>query len=242
MKKIITISLFAFLINGYSVFSQNRNLYMKNAMATFSYQVGLLAADSNSDSDYSYLGWDLEYKTRVTPSFALGGHIGYQGFYMEYPEQTYEFDQAQITSKLLKYYHIIPLQVAATWLVRTSFFVQPYLGVNVGANYILTQGDIGYYTTNENAVNLSVAPEAGVIIPLGKNSKMNVMKNRGKYDYDTYKKNNTKVVLRKYSLWALNIRGKYNYCFYNESNDPMIAYDFNELAYWNVMIGLSYTW
>jgi len=48
------------------------------------------------------------------------------------------------------------------------------------------------------------------------------------------------VPFGKYSQWGVNIRGKYNYNVYNRTDE--IGMDFNQLAYWNLMFGLSYTW
>jgi hypothetical protein len=47
------------------------------------------------------------------------------------------------------------------------------------------------------------------------------------------------VPFGKYSQWGVNLRGKYNYNVYSRDN---LAFDFKQLAFWNVMIGLTYTW
>lgn len=158
-----------------------------------------------------YLGWDFDMRSMVTHNLAVGGHIGYQGFYKKYPRDTYYFPQGAITTTVFKYYYTIPMQASATWFFIPEKMIQPFLGFNVGVNYNERRAEIGMYVLEDNSWNFSFAPEAGVIVPFG-----------------------------KYAQWGLNLRGKYNYNVYNREYDSFI--DFKQLAFFNVMIGVTYTW
>lgn len=212
MKKIIIISLLAMFFAGSFSYAQDGNLFLQKSQMSFSYQMGFPSGDLKEwIEENDYLGWDFELKTMVTHNLALGGHIGYQGFYKKYPRDTYEFPQGAITTTIFKYCYTVPLQLTATWFFMPEGMVQPYAGMNVGVNYNERRGEIGIYILEDNSWNFSFAPEAGVIVPFG-----------------------------KYSQWGLNVRGKYNYNVYSRSYDQMI--DFDQLSYWNLMIGLTYTW
>ena len=212
MKKIIIISFIALFSAGSLSYAQEGNLYLQKSLMTFSYQMGFPSADLKGWlPENDYLGWDFEMKTMVTHNLALGGHIGYQGFYKKYPRDTYEFPQGAITTTVFKYYYTIPMQGVATWYFIPEGFVQPFLSMNVGMNYNERRGEIGIYVIEDNSWNFSFAPEAGVIVPFG-----------------------------KYAQWGLNLRGKYNYNVYSRDYDQL--FNFNQLSYWNVMIGLTYTW
>ncbi len=212
MKKIIIISLIALFSSGSLSYSQDGNLYLQKSQMTFSYQMGFPTGDlKDFIPENDFLGWDYELKTMVTHNLAIGGHIGYQGFYKKFPRDTYEFPQGAITTTIFKYYYTIPMQMVATWFFIPEGMVQPYLGMNVGVNYNERRGEIGIYRLEDNSWNFSFAPEAGVIIPFG-----------------------------KYSQWGANLRAKYNYNVYNR--DENIGMDFNNLAYWNMMFGMTYTW
>jgi hypothetical protein len=212
MKKIIIISLIVFLSTGLSGYSQEDNLFLKKSQMTFSYQMGFPTADlKDFIPENDYLGWDFEMKSMVTHNLAIGGHIGYQGFYKKYPRDTYEFPQGAITTTIFKYYYTIPMQAIATWYFIPEGMIQPFASMNLGVNYNERRGEIGIYVLEDNSWNFSFAPEAGVIVPFG-----------------------------KYSQWGGNIRAKYNYNVYNR--DENVAMDFNNLAYWNLMLGLTYTW
>jgi hypothetical protein len=212
MKKIIIISLIALFSSVSLSYSQDGNLFLQKSLMTFSYQMGFPTADLKTFiPENDYLGWDYEMKSMVTHNLAVGGHIGYQGFYKKLPRATYEFPQGAITTTVFKYYYTIPMQAVITWFFIPEGMVQPYLGMNVGVNYNERRGEIGIYTVEDNSWNFSFAPEAGVIVPFG-----------------------------KYSSWGANVRAKYNYNVYSRTDN--LGMDFNQLAYWNLMIGLTYTW
>jgi hypothetical protein len=202
----------AFLFTGFSGYSQESNPYLQKSLSTFTYQMGFPSGDLKEFIPANdFLGWDYELKAMVTHNLAIGGHIGYQGFYKKFPRDTYEFPQGAITTTIFKYFYTIPMQLVATWFFTPESLVQPYLGMNVGVNYNERRGEIGVYVLEDNSWNFSFAPEAGIIIPFG-----------------------------MYNQWGVNLRGKYNYNVYNRKDN--VGQDFNQLAYWNVMIGLSYTW
>jgi outer membrane protein W len=212
MKKIVIIALIAIFSAGSFSYAQNGNLFLQQSQMSFSYQMGFPTGDLKTFIDQNdYLGWDFELKAMVTHNLALGGHIGYQGFYKKFPRDTYEFPQGAITTTIFKYYYTIPMQAVATWFFMPEGMVQPYLGMNIGVNYNERRGEIGIYLLEDNSWNFSLAPEAGVIVPFG-----------------------------KYSMWGTNIRAKYNYNVYSRNDN--LGQDFNQLAYWNMMFGLTYTW
>jgi hypothetical protein len=212
MKKIIIISLIALLTMGSKSFAQDDNMFLQNSVMTFSYQMGFPTGDLKTFiPENDYLGWDFEMKTLVTHNLAVGGHIGYQGFYKKFPRDTYEFPQGALTTTIFKYYYTVPMQAVLTWFFIPDKMVQPYLGMNIGVNYNERRGEIGIYVLEDNSWNFSFAPEAGVIVPFG-----------------------------KYSQWGVNVRGKYNYNVYSRTDN--LGMDFNQLAYFNLMFGLSYTW
>jgi len=144
MKKIIIISLIAFLASGLSSYAQDGNLYLQKSQMTFSYQMGFPTSDlKDFIPENDFLGWDYEMKTMVTHNLAVGGHIGYQGFYKKYPRATYEFPQGAITTTIFKYYYTLPLQAIATWYFMPEGMVQPFVGMNLGINYNERRGEIG---------------------------------------------------------------------------------------------------
>lgn len=213
MKKLMIISLISLFFAGSSSFAQyDDNIFLQNSQATFSYQMGFPSADLKGWlPENDYLGWDFDLKTLVTHNLALGGHIGYQGFYKKYPRDTYEFAQGAITTTIFKYYYTIPMQLGATWFFIPEGFIQPFAGLNLGVNYNERRGEFGIYVIEDNSWNFSFAPEAGVIVPFG-----------------------------KYAQWGVNLRGKYNFNVYSRDYDQL--FDFKQLSYWNMMIGLTYTW
>ena len=190
MKKIIIISLIALFSTGSISYSQEGNLFLQKSIMTFSYQMGFPTGDLKTFIPANdYLGWDFELTTMVTHNLAVGGHIGYQGFYKKFDRDTYVFPRGAITSTIFKYYYSVPMQAVVTWYFIPEGMVQPYISMDVGVNYNERRGEIGLIVLEDNSGNFSFAPEVGVIVPFG-----------------------------KYAQWGANVRGKYMYNVYNRTD------------------------
>jgi hypothetical protein len=212
MKKIIILAIIAIFATGSYSYSQVDNPYLKNTLLTFSYQMGFPSGD---------------LKTFLPQNDYLG----------------WDFEmKTMVTHNLAVGAHI-----------GYQGFYKKY----PRATYEFPQGAITttifkyYYTVPMQATaTWFFIPEKMVQPYLGVNVGVNYNERRGEIGIYVLEDNSWNfsfapeagviVPFGKFSEWGLNLRAKYNYSVYNR--DDGIGMDFNQLAYWNVMIGLTYTY
>jgi hypothetical protein len=212
MKKIIIISIIALFSLGYKSYAQDGNLYLQNSLMTFSYQMGFPSAD---------------LKTFIPENDFLG----------------WDFEmKAMVTHNLALGAHIGYQGFYKKFPRDTYEFPQGALTTTIFKYY---------YTIPMQAVATWFFIPEGMVQPyLGMNVGVNYNERRGEIGIYVLEDNSWNfsfapeagviVPFGKYSQWGVNIRGKYNYNVYNRTDE--IGMDFNQLAYWNLMFGLSYTW
>ncbi len=168
MKKIIIIAVISFTIVSGKMYSQMGGQFLQNGLFTFSYQMAFSMGDLNNWlPENSFRGFDLEYTTLVTDNLAVGGHVGWQGFYKKYPRDTYEFPSGAITTTIFKTYYTIPMHGIVTYYFIPDKFIQPFASILVGVNYNERDLQFGQYIVEDQSWNFSFAPELGLIIPFG---------------------------------------------------------------------------
>ena len=193
-------------------FAQMGGQFLQNGLFTFSWQMAFSTGDLKTWlPENSFRGWDAEYTQLVTDNLAIGGHIGWQGFYKKYPRNTYEFPSGAITTTIFKTYYTIPMHGIVTYYFIPDGFVQPFASVLVGVNYNERDLQFGQYVVEDQSWNFSFAPEVGLIIPFG-----------------------------EISQWGLNVRARYLYNVYNRDGYRGLG-EMSGLSYLNVMTGMSYS-
>lgn len=80
---------------------------------------------------------------------------------------TFEFDRGAIDGTAFTYTNAFPLMANAHYYVGQRGGIRPFLGANVGANIIERRADIGLFSLTEQNWHFAVAPEVGVVVPLG---------------------------------------------------------------------------
>lgn len=186
MKKIIIIAVTLFTFASGATYSQTGGQFLQNGVFSFSYQMAFPTGDLHAwMPENSYRGWDIEYTNLVTDNLAIGGHIGWQGFYKEYPKDTYEFPAGAVTTSLFKTFYTIPMHGVVTYYFVPDAFVQPFASILIGVNYNERDLQFGSYVIEDQSWNFSFAPEVGMIIPFGELSQwgFNV---RARYLYNVY--------------------------------------------------------
>jgi hypothetical protein len=136
-------------------------------------------------SKMGYRSFDAEYKVFVTNNVALGGNIGWYGFYEKYERDTYEFENGAITSTIFNYLYSIPLRFKVEYYPIPNKFIQPFIGLHVGTHYNERTTQVGFISLKDESWNFSLAPEVGVIIPFGELADWGFMI-KGKYNYQVY--------------------------------------------------------
>jgi hypothetical protein len=212
MKKIIIIAAMLVSVISSKTFSQMGGQFLQDNVFSFSWQMAFPTGDLKSWlPENSYRGWDIEYTKLLNDHVAVGGHIGWQGYYKKYPRSTYEFPSGSLTTTIFKTYYTIPMHGIVTYYFIPDKFIQPFASFLIGVNYNERDLQFGQYIVEDQSWNFSIAPELGLIIPFG-----------------------------ELSQWGLNARARYLYNVYQRDGYKGYG-EVSGLAYLNVMIGLSYS-
>jgi hypothetical protein len=187
MKKIIIIAVAFFTFSTGAAYSQMGGQFLQNGVFSFSYTMAFSTGDLKTWlPENSFRGFDFEYTQLVTDNLAVGGHVGFQGFYKKYPRDTYEFPSGAITTTIFKTFYTIPMHGIVTYYFMPDGFVQPFASFLIGVNYNERDLQFGQFIVEDQSWNFSIAPEVGLIVPFG-----------------------------ELSPWGLNVRARYLYNIYN---------------------------
>jgi hypothetical protein len=166
MKKILI--LFAFTVLSFSAFSQS-------TLFSFQYSMGFGAGNMK---DYikpaSFRGFTIDYRNLVTENIGLGFDVGWNVFYDEMPDATYDFENVTYTGKQWRYSNEFPILGALDYYMTSMGDIFPYAGLGVGTMYSLQNTDMGSYTFEKDAWHFALRPEIGVIMDMGGGSGFNL--------------------------------------------------------------------
>ena len=128
----------------------------------------------NSDSnvnfieDFSFRGMGIEarYVPERGAKYSFGFNMGWNDIGTE--RNTISLPDADISGTQLRYFNSVPLMANASYYFGDRGGIRPYLGINAGTYYIERRVDIGVSAVVDDNWHFGWAPEAGVVIPLGR--------------------------------------------------------------------------
>ena len=134
----------------------------------------------NSDSsvnfieDFSFRGFGID--ARYVPERGAKYSFGFNANWNVLNEKsdfgternTISLPTADITGTQLRYFNSIPLLANASYYFGERGGIRPYLGLNAGTYYIERRVDIGVSALVDDAWHFGWAPEAGIVVPLGR--------------------------------------------------------------------------
>ncbi len=165
-------------------------------LMNINFGVGMPAGDLSDflDGETSYRDMSIELKRVIGDHFAVGGRLGWAGFYQKFDRTTYEFPGGAVTSSVFNYMYIVPIQAVANYFPLADAPVQPYVGLGFGVFSNTRKTDLGLYGIDNNDWRMGITPEIGVVVPLGD------------------------------AGWGLEAKYSYNYIFYNELEFDQLSY------------------
>lgn len=161
--------------------------FLHKSLLSINYNLSLPMADfKDFISPMGYRGWNIELRVFALEKLAVGGGVGWYGFFEKRERDTYIFENGALTSTIFTYLYSVPLTAKVEYFISPASYVQPYIALNVGTHYNNRRMEVGYYLIEDNTWNFSMAPEAGIIIPFGSNAD-----------------------------WGFNVKARYNFQIYN---------------------------
>lgn len=130
-----------------------------------------VAAPVGNTSDYidkiSFRGLEAELRTFLTERVSLGGSLGWQAYYESTGEQVIRGEDFALSGKQWRYINSFPLMLTGHYYSRPGGSFQFYGGLGLGIVHNIRRTDVGLYTFEESAWNFGLAPEVGVLVPVG---------------------------------------------------------------------------
>lgn len=156
--KYIFIILFSLL--SYSGFSQG--------LFALTYDISVpLGETSDYTGKTSFRGFGMEGKSFISNNVALGGSFAWQTFYESEGVQTITEGTTTVTGTPYKYINSFPFLVTGNYFLNNEDEVRAYFGGGLGMYHIIQRTDMGLYSVEDKNWHFGLAPEVGIIVPVG---------------------------------------------------------------------------
>jgi hypothetical protein len=118
-------------------------------------------------SDASARGISIGGRKFIFDWFSVGGKAGWQTFTQRVAGTESIDPTLDLTGTQLRYVNIFPVMANFHYYLGQDEGIRPYIGANIGVSFVTQQTDIGLWTINDNSTHFGLAPEVGVLIPIG---------------------------------------------------------------------------
>lgn len=189
-----------FLLAGLSIQAQHRVIMDVN------YSIhGPVGSFSDYIKNTSFRGWNASITYRVNEKVSIGGVTGFQDFYQKNDRALYKDVQGRdISAVVTNSIQTIPLLATVKYSFSPTQRLQPYVGVGVGANFIMHSQYLGQFANDYNKLGFASRPEIGVFVPFRKDgeSGLNVA---GAFNWMPYKQGE----LTNLNSWGISVGAKF---------------------------------
>jgi hypothetical protein len=116
--------------------------------------------------EFSVGGISLSYRYHVIPRLGLGASVGWNSFSVK-RDGTFQYDAVTITGTQVRQMDVMSLMATANVnILPIQSFVVPFIGLDLGADYLWRVTDFGWWTVAGNEWQFSLAPSLGAIFHL----------------------------------------------------------------------------
>ncbi len=198
MKKTILVSLIVFASFS-SLFSQT--------IISLSYEPATPIGDMTSFIENTSLGgFSASGSYFLNKKITLGFTAQWTSFYQKEERQTWQIEGGALTANAWKEFYIWNLYANAKYHFLEDARVLPFIGLSLGTAMTQQNAQLGKYEFNETYWKFALAPEVGMMIPMG--------------------------IER---TWGFNVMARYQLNFYNENNIDLLQYiNYSFGVYWMI--------
>lgn len=139
----------------------------KDWMATINYNVAVPGQQMKPYiNNTSLLGFTLDARKFVSPAVSLGASLGHQVFYWRSSEIP-SLENGFFSNTQYRFLNTLPFMLTAHYYFHMPNGMKPYLGAHVGGYYAWQRAEMGIVVQENRKWRWGIAPEAGVLIPVG---------------------------------------------------------------------------
>ena len=125
-----------------------------------------LSNTKDFNEGFSFRGVPTEGRKIINDNVSAGLSLGWHVM-SDVQAGTLELDNAALTGTFYTYTNSFPLFANAHYYLGEPGGIRPFLGANVGTAIYEQRAEVGQVAFTEDKWRFAVAPEAGVVIPLG---------------------------------------------------------------------------
>jgi outer membrane protein W len=172
--KLLKILVFAALFAG-TAMAQNR------VLSGMTWNIGIPTGRmANFMDKTSFGGFGIEARNFLSDDFSLGGSLSWN-YWSEMTGETIQLQNGALSGTQIRYVNSFPMMVNAHYYIGDrKDQLRPFLGLNVGAYYILQRLDMGIYTIDVDHWHFGIAPEAGILVEMSRDTYLTAV---GRYNY-----------------------------------------------------------
>ncbi len=145
----------------------------------------------------SWRNWEFDMSAVVKPNTTVGMSVAWSVF-NDVTETDSSIDGIDVHVTKFRYINSVPILVNVRRFLAPRGRVRPFIGVGVGPHLVKQRVDVGLSTLSENTWHFGVAPEVGLLVPLGAGVRGFI---NAKYNFTTSAGDPS----RKHSYFGLNL-------------------------------------
>jgi len=132
-----------------------------------SYGVSFTISDTKDfTDDTSWRNWGVDLLAIVNPNTTVGVSFNWNVF-NEITPTVSSISGIEIAGTQFRFINSLPFLVTFREYLGTPGGARPFIGVGVGPHLVKQRVDVGLFTISENTWHFGVAPEVGLLMPLG---------------------------------------------------------------------------
>ncbi len=143
----------------------------------------------------SWRNWGVDVLGFMKPNTAVGLSFGWNVF-NDVTTEVSSLGQVDIHGTQFRYINSFPILATIRQYTGTRGGTRPFFGLGVGTQYVKHRVDVGQWRISDNTWHFALAPEIGVVLPIGSGAKWFL---NAKYNYAA------KASDRTYSYFGFNI-------------------------------------
>ena len=122
-------------------------------------------------SKTSFRGFQGSILYNINQQFRLGLQASYNDLYEKYPRQVYKTTNgSDLSAVLTNTMQITPVLVKAEYTMTKDQWIQPYVGLGAGINFVNFSQFYGEFEYNKFSTKAAFSGDLGVLIPFSKTS------------------------------------------------------------------------
>lgn len=166
MKKIYSLLITLVVISSASTFAQENIISLTYSMSV---PTGNTAGFTG---DASFRGGAFDYRHFINTNMSVGFSVGYHRFYENkgYTTQPLPSGGGDISGNSYSFVNEFPIMATYHYYFGEQGGIRPYIGGGIGAAHYEYQDQIGSIAFVDKQWHFNVAPEVGVLIPMGTSS------------------------------------------------------------------------